>query len=300
MWKNVSRCSSEKERTLHLDPLQESVLDRDRVETCLVFCVTLQTNTTSSAEIIWFINVKTLWRSEDFLFLCVFVCQTSLIFDIKLKEPDCAVNTHQPVLPARSIHPYRIPLSGTHTHTHTHSLSQVIHCVRSSLSVSSSLRSSSCSLSASTSLSALYPFTSNTVSLRSLVLLQQFIIIQTDFNRRCRLFVLERLPARHHHQRQWRCENRIYTFTIMIVILPSHIRIDPSVCVCVCVCVCVSGYLWYLQVKLPPTVNLLQDKGKLMDFLLRRRDCKMVILSVCSQSTSVYLTDQMNDKKNCL
>ncbi|KAF3836373.1 hypothetical protein F7725_028931 [Dissostichus mawsoni] len=80
--------------------------------------------------------------------------QTSLIFDIKLKEPDCTVNTHQPVLPARSIHPYRIPL---------------------------------------------------------------------------------------------------------------------------------TGYLWYLQVKLPPTVNLLQDKGKLMDFLLRRRDCKMVILSVCSQ-----------------
>uniref|UniRef100_A0A8C6VYH8 Regulator of MON1-CCZ1 n=1 Tax=Nothobranchius furzeri TaxID=105023 RepID=A0A8C6VYH8_NOTFU len=34
--------------------------------------------------------------------------QTSLIFDIKLKEPDCAVNTHQPVLPARSIHPYRL------------------------------------------------------------------------------------------------------------------------------------------------------------------------------------------------
>uniref|UniRef100_A0A8C2XL34 Regulator of MON1-CCZ1 n=1 Tax=Cyclopterus lumpus TaxID=8103 RepID=A0A8C2XL34_CYCLU len=44
-----------------------------------------------------------------------------------------------------------------------------------------------------------------------------------------------------------------------------------------------EGYLWYLQVKLPPTVNLLQDKGKLMDFLLRRRECKMVILSVCSQ-----------------
>uniref|UniRef100_A0A8P4GG05 Mic1 domain-containing protein n=1 Tax=Dicentrarchus labrax TaxID=13489 RepID=A0A8P4GG05_DICLA len=83
--------------------------------------------------------------------------QTSLIFDIKLKDPDCAVNTHQPVLPARSIHPYRIPLSGVG---------------------------------------------------------------------------------------------------------------DRSV------------------VKLPPTVNLLQDKGKLMDFLLRRRDCKMVILSVCSQSKS--------------
>uniref|UniRef100_A0A8C1UWA7 Regulator of MON1-CCZ1 n=1 Tax=Cyprinus carpio TaxID=7962 RepID=A0A8C1UWA7_CYPCA len=44
-----------------------------------------------------------------------------------------------------------------------------------------------------------------------------------------------------------------------------------------------EGYLWYLQVKLQPTLNLLQDKGKLMDFLLRRRDCKMVILSVCSQ-----------------
>ncbi|XP_056290628.1 regulator of MON1-CCZ1 complex [Pseudoliparis swirei] len=38
--------------------------------------------------------------------------QTSLIFDIKLKDPDCAVNTHQPVLPARSIHPYRMPLAG--------------------------------------------------------------------------------------------------------------------------------------------------------------------------------------------
>lgn len=51
-----------------------------------------------------------------------------------------------------------------------------------------------------------------------------------------------------------------------------------------CCVLCVSGYLWYLQVKLQPTLNLLQDKGKLMDFLLRRRDCKMVILSVCSQS----------------
>lgn len=49
---------------------------------------------------------------------------------------------------------------------------------------------------------------------------------------------------------------------------------------------CSPGYLWYLQVRLPPAVRLLQDKGKLMDFLLRRRDCKMVILSVCSQSRS--------------
>uniref|UniRef100_A0A8C2XLR6 Regulator of MON1-CCZ1 n=1 Tax=Cyclopterus lumpus TaxID=8103 RepID=A0A8C2XLR6_CYCLU len=98
--------------------------------------------------------------------------QTSLIFDIKLKEPDCAVNTHQPVLPARSIHPYRIPLADS----------------------------------------------------------SSWSVFQPD-----------------------------------IIISASE------------------GYLWYLQVKLPPTVNLLQDKGKLMDFLLRRRECKMVILSVCSQ-----------------
>uniref|UniRef100_A0A8B9S3X6 Regulator of MON1-CCZ1 n=1 Tax=Apteryx owenii TaxID=8824 RepID=A0A8B9S3X6_APTOW len=44
-----------------------------------------------------------------------------------------------------------------------------------------------------------------------------------------------------------------------------------------------QGYLWNLQVKLEPVVNLLPDKGKLMDFLLQRRECKMVILSVCSQ-----------------
>lgn len=45
-----------------------------------------------------------------------------------------------------------------------------------------------------------------------------------------------------------------------------------------------QGYLWSLQVKLEPVVNLLVDKGKLMDFLLQRKECKMVILSVCSQS----------------
>uniref|UniRef100_M4AEM9 Regulator of MON1-CCZ1 n=1 Tax=Xiphophorus maculatus TaxID=8083 RepID=M4AEM9_XIPMA len=95
--------------------------------------------------------------------------QTSLIFDTRLKEPDCAVNTHQPVLPARSIHPYRIPLSG-----------------------------------------------------------------------------------------------------------PAAVPSQPPV-----PCQLFNGS-WI--VLLPPTVHLLQDKGKLMDFLLRRRDCKMVILSVCSQS----------------
>ncbi|XP_073068989.1 regulator of MON1-CCZ1 complex isoform X5 [Manis javanica] len=47
-----------------------------------------------------------------------------------------------------------------------------------------------------------------------------------------------------------------------------------------------QGYLWNLQVKLQPIVNLLPDKGRLMDFLLQRKDCKMVILSVCSQMLS--------------
>ncbi|XP_068251999.1 regulator of MON1-CCZ1 complex isoform X2 [Nyctibius grandis] len=47
-----------------------------------------------------------------------------------------------------------------------------------------------------------------------------------------------------------------------------------------------EGYLWSLQVKLEPVVNLLLDKGKLMDFLLQRKECKMVILSVCSQMLS--------------
>nr|XP_025978578.1 regulator of MON1-CCZ1 complex isoform X2 [Dromaius novaehollandiae] len=47
-----------------------------------------------------------------------------------------------------------------------------------------------------------------------------------------------------------------------------------------------EGYLWNLQVKLEPVVYLLPDKGKLMDFLLQRKECKMVILSVCSQMLS--------------
>ncbi|XP_055737779.1 regulator of MON1-CCZ1 complex isoform X2 [Salvelinus fontinalis] len=113
--------------------------------------------------------------------------QTSIIFDIKLQEPDCALNVQQPVLPPRSIHPYRIPLTGP-------------SAVPSQPPVPCELYSSSWS------------------------------VFQPD-----------------------------------IIISASE------------------GYQWYLQVKLPPTVNLLQDKGKLIDFLLRRRDCKMVILSVCSQ-----------------
>ncbi|XP_051878697.1 regulator of MON1-CCZ1 complex isoform X2 [Pristis pectinata] len=44
-----------------------------------------------------------------------------------------------------------------------------------------------------------------------------------------------------------------------------------------------EGYLWCLQIKLQPIVHMLQDRGRLMDFLLQRKDCKMVILSVCSE-----------------
>ncbi|KAL1006429.1 hypothetical protein UPYG_G00072260 [Umbra pygmaea] len=113
--------------------------------------------------------------------------QTSIIFDIKLREPDCALNIHQPVLPARSIHPYRIPLTG---------------------------------------------------------------------------------PAAVPTQPPVPCELYSSSWSVF----QPDIIISAS-----------EGYLWYLQVKLPPAVKLLQDKGKLMDFLLRRRDCKMVILSVCSQ-----------------
>ncbi|KAB0378643.1 hypothetical protein FD755_010221 [Muntiacus reevesi] len=46
---------------------------------------------------------------------------------------------------------------------------------------------------------------------------------------------------------------------------------------------CKLCYLWNLQVKLQPIVNLLPDKGRLVDFLLQRKECKVVILSVCSQ-----------------
>ncbi|KAI1889401.1 hypothetical protein AGOR_G00179480 [Albula goreensis] len=113
--------------------------------------------------------------------------QTSIIFDIKLKNPDGALNIHQPVLPARSIHPYKIPLTG---------------------------------------------------------------------------------PAAVASQPPIRCELYSSTWSVF----QPDIIISAS-----------EGYLWYLQVKLQPAVNLLQEKGKLMDFLLRRRDCKMVILSVCSQ-----------------
>ncbi|XP_023386583.1 uncharacterized protein C18orf8 homolog isoform X3 [Pteropus vampyrus] len=117
--------------------------------------------------------------------------ETSVIFDIKLRgEFDGTVTFHHPVLPARSIQPYQIPIAGPAP-------------VTSQSPVPCKLYSSS------------------------------WIVFQPD-----------------------------------IIISASQ------------------GYLWNLQVKLQPIVNLLPDKGRLMDFLLQRKECKMVILSVCSQMLS--------------
>ncbi|XP_050623961.1 regulator of MON1-CCZ1 complex isoform X6 [Macaca thibetana thibetana] len=117
--------------------------------------------------------------------------ETSVIFDIKLRgEFDGFVTFHHPVLPARSIQPYQIPIAGP-------------AAVTSQSPVPCKLYSSS------------------------------WIVFQPD-----------------------------------IIISASQ------------------GYLWNLQVKLEPIVNLLPDKGRLMDFLLQRKECKMVILSVCSQMLS--------------
>ncbi|MGH0151958.1 UNVERIFIED_CONTAM: hypothetical protein FKN15_051122, partial [Acipenser sinensis] len=113
--------------------------------------------------------------------------QTSMIFDIKLRDTDSTLSVHQLVVPARSIHPYKIPLTGP-------------AAVTTATPVPCELYSSTWS------------------------------VFQPD-----------------------------------IIISASE------------------GYLWYLQVKLQPVVNLMKDKGKLMDFLLQRRDCKMVIVSVCFQ-----------------
>ncbi|KAK6491090.1 regulator of MON1-CCZ1 complex-like [Huso huso] len=113
--------------------------------------------------------------------------QTSMIFDIKLRDTEGTLNVHQPVLPARSIHPYKIPLTG---------------------------------------------------------------------------------PAAVTTPTPVPCELYSSTWSVF----QPDIIISAS-----------EGYLWYLQVKLQPVVNLMKDKGKLIDFLLQRRDCKMVIVSVCFQ-----------------
>ena len=43
------------------------------------------------------------------------------------------------------------------------------------------------------------------------------------------------------------------------------------------------GCLWQLNVKLDSITNMIEDKGKLIDFLLLRSNSKSVILSVCNQ-----------------
>ncbi|XP_077126475.1 regulator of MON1-CCZ1 complex [Ranitomeya variabilis] len=136
--------------------------------------------------------------------------ETSVIFDIRLRgEFDGSVILHQPVLPARSIHPYQIPIAGP-------------SAVPGQTPIQCKLYSSS------------------------------WIVFQPD-----------------------------------IIISASE------------------GYLWYLRIKLQPIVHLLTDKGRLMDFLLQRKDCKSVILSVCSQilsekdRVSLPVIATVFDKLNC-
>ncbi|XP_040210007.1 regulator of MON1-CCZ1 complex isoform X2 [Rana temporaria] len=134
--------------------------------------------------------------------------ETSVIFDIRLRgEFDGAVILHQPVLPARSIHPYHMPMTGP-------------SAVAGQLPIP-------CKLSS-------------------------WIVFQPD-----------------------------------IIISASE------------------GFLWYLRIKLQPIVHQLTDKGRLMDFLLQRKDCKAVILSVCSQMLSAMdraslpVIATVFDKLNC-
>uniref|UniRef100_A0A8C4PY00 Regulator of MON1-CCZ1 n=1 Tax=Eptatretus burgeri TaxID=7764 RepID=A0A8C4PY00_EPTBU len=46
------------------------------------------------------------------------------------------------------------------------------------------------------------------------------------------------------------------------------------------------GYLWSLRLRLPRIVATLPDRLQLVDFLLLRRDCRPVLLNVCSQLLS--------------
>uniref|UniRef100_A0A452V3J5 Uncharacterized protein n=1 Tax=Ursus maritimus TaxID=29073 RepID=A0A452V3J5_URSMA len=120
--------------------------------------------------------------------------ETSVIFDIKLRgEFDGTVTFHHPVLPARSIQPYQIPMAGKGTPAW------------------------------------IAPWTP----------------MGTTF----------------------------WAFVPICILCEIRRLLHP-------------GYLWNLQVKLQPIVSLLPDKGRLMDFLLQRKECKMVILSVCSQMLS--------------
>ena len=44
-----------------------------------------------------------------------------------------------------------------------------------------------------------------------------------------------------------------------------------------------AGCMWYVELRLAPLISMIPDKCRLMEFLLLRRDSKMVILTVCKQ-----------------
>eukprot|EP00071_Canis_lupus_P043875 XP_022277432.1 uncharacterized protein C18orf8 homolog [Canis lupus familiaris] len=130
--------------------------------------------------------------------------ETSVIFDIKLRgEFDGTVTFHHPVLPARSIQPYQIPVAGKGTSA----------------------------------------------------------------------WQLEWQEEEEVRGEEVRLSGKEETVGLFLPFPSNVLLLHP-------------GYLWNLQVKLQPIVNLLPDKGRLMDFLLQRKECKMVILSVCSQMLS--------------
>ncbi|XP_064624746.1 regulator of MON1-CCZ1 complex-like isoform X2 [Lineus longissimus] len=43
------------------------------------------------------------------------------------------------------------------------------------------------------------------------------------------------------------------------------------------------GCLWYVTLNLEPTAQMITDKKRLIDFLLQRKECKKLVLSVCKQ-----------------
>ncbi|KAB1258507.1 Regulator of MON1-CCZ1 complex [Camelus dromedarius] len=149
--------------------------------------------------------------------------ETSVIFDIRLRgEFDGTVTLHHPVLPARSIHPYQIPVAGP------------------------------------------APVTSQSPV-------------------PCKLCILSDALAVHRRGAVTPPHTRIsYNVQILHPGLSFNLT-SSSVRAKFSSLPLNPGYLWNLQVKLQPIVNLLPDKGRLMDFLLQRKECKMVILSVCSQ-----------------
>ncbi|KAK2506602.1 hypothetical protein MC885_012984, partial [Smutsia gigantea] len=178
--------------------------------------------------------------------------ETSVIFDIKLRgESDGTVTFHHPVLPARSIQPYQLPTTGP-APVASQSPVPCKLCILYK-GVGAVHRREAVTPTLLWGLrKALQPAAaaeSNAGTLRG----------DVSFPLRVRA---PQAPAAIGDSSSW-------------IVFQPDIIISAS-----------QGYLWNLQVKLQPIVNLLPDKGRLMDFLLQRKDCKMVILSVCSQMLS--------------